>query len=211
MQRKGSVDNAVGMQNNPFSKERQRLITLLPDLKKKDVENMQPDERDDVVEYSEQLTVEWVHAFLDEIYRIDDFFKKKQTELIDNFIGLQDKFRIRTEKYEYGSNKTGKSRKSKSSNRSKNSAPSDAMRLAGKTTESAADQRIMMEEVSDREFNMSPRSTERPSGMKRSLVDQGLRSNEAGMSRPFPGAPRLTLDKEERESMYSPSNSTTPN
>ena len=108
---------------------------MLPDFKKKDVENMQPDERDEIVGYSEQLTIEWVHAFLDEIYRIDDFFKKKQTELINNFIGLQDKFRIRTEKYEYGSNKTGKSRKSRGSNRSKHSAPSNAMQQAGRTTE----------------------------------------------------------------------------
>jgi len=38
---------------------------------------MQPDVRDAYVEYSEQLTIEWIHAFLDEIYRIDDFFKNK--------------------------------------------------------------------------------------------------------------------------------------
>ena len=47
-----------------------------------------------------------MHAFLDEVYRIDDFFKSKQSELINNFINLQDKFRIRTEKYEMGSTKT---------------------------------------------------------------------------------------------------------
>ena len=51
-----------------------------------------------------------MHAFLDEVYRIDDFFKSKQNELINNFINLQDKFRIRTEKYEIGSTKTGSKR-----------------------------------------------------------------------------------------------------
>lgn len=61
------------------------------------------------------MTVEWIHDFLDEIYRIDDFFKSKQLELINNFIVLQDKFRIRTEKYEVGSTKTGKSKASKAS------------------------------------------------------------------------------------------------
>ena len=77
---------------------------------------MQPDERDALLEHSEQLTIEWIHAFLDEIYRIDDFFKKKQTELINSFIVLQDKFRIRTEKYEANSQATGnKSKRSKRS------------------------------------------------------------------------------------------------
>ena len=74
---------------------------------------MKPDERDDVIEYSEQLTVEWIHAFLDEIYRIDDFFKARQTELINNFIGLQDKFRIKTEKHEVGSSRTSRYKSSK--------------------------------------------------------------------------------------------------
>ena len=36
-------------------------------------------------------------------------------ELINNFIGLQDKFRIRTEKYESGSTRTVKTARSKNS------------------------------------------------------------------------------------------------
>ena len=86
---------------------------LLPNLKKKDLDNMKPDERDEIIEYSEALTVEWIHHFLDEMYRIDDFFKNKQNELINNFIGIQDKFRIKTEKYEMGSTKTGRTTRSK--------------------------------------------------------------------------------------------------
>ena len=43
-------------------------------MKKKDFENMRPDEQDEVVKASEQITIQWIHAFLDEIYRIDDFF-----------------------------------------------------------------------------------------------------------------------------------------
>jgi len=38
---------------------------------------MQPDERDEVIEFSEELTINWIHAFLDEVYRIDDFFKER--------------------------------------------------------------------------------------------------------------------------------------
>ena len=41
-----------------------------------------------------------MHAFLDEVYRIDDFFKSKQNELICAFIKRQDKFRIMTEQHE---------------------------------------------------------------------------------------------------------------
>lgn len=77
---------------------------------------MQPDERDEVIEFSEELTINWIHAFLDEVYRIDDFFKERQTELINNFIGLQDKFRLKTEKYEEGSTKTGRTKGSKKNN-----------------------------------------------------------------------------------------------
>ena len=96
----------------------QIIADLVPELKKKDIINMKPDERDDLVEHSETLSVEWIHAFLDEIYRIDDFFKEKQTELINNFIGLQDKFRIKTEKHETSEKK---SRKSKGGAANKNS------------------------------------------------------------------------------------------
>jgi hypothetical protein len=59
------------------AKQLQRIESLVPEVKKKDLANMQPDERDDIIEESEQLTVNWIHAFLDEIYRIDDFFKSR--------------------------------------------------------------------------------------------------------------------------------------
>ena len=49
---------------------------------------MVPDEDDDIKEESENLTVQWVHAFLEEIERIEQFFKSKQEELINEFISL---------------------------------------------------------------------------------------------------------------------------
>ena len=64
------------------------MANLIPDLKKKDLDNMMPDERDELMEESERLSIEWIHAFLDEVYRIDDFFVSHQKELINNFIGL---------------------------------------------------------------------------------------------------------------------------
>jgi len=84
------------------------MENLVPDLKKKDLANMTPDERDDSVLQSEELTVDWIHAFLDEVYRVEDFFKGKQEELINSFIGLQDKFRIKTDQHEMGLDKKSK-------------------------------------------------------------------------------------------------------
>ena len=70
---------------------------MVPELKKSDIDNMVPDEYDEVIELSEKLTIEWVHAFLGEMERVEDFFKMKQDGLINEFIALQDKFRIKTD------------------------------------------------------------------------------------------------------------------
>ena len=42
-----------------------------------------PAKKDESIIKAEKLTVEWIHAYLDEIYRTDDFFKAKQDELIN--------------------------------------------------------------------------------------------------------------------------------
>ena len=76
------------------------MENLLPELNKKDLANMIPDERDEFVIQAEELTIGWLHAFLDEVYRVDAFFNEKQIELINSFIGLQDKFRIKTDYHE---------------------------------------------------------------------------------------------------------------
>ena len=61
---------------------------------------MIPDEVDETIELSEQLTIDWVHAYMEEINRIDNFFTTKQDALINEFISLQDKFRIKTDLHE---------------------------------------------------------------------------------------------------------------
>ena len=77
-----------------------KLSDLVPKLNKKDIINMVPDAADEVIEQSEILTVDWVHAFLEEINRIEGFFINKQDDLINEFIALQDKFRIKTDFHE---------------------------------------------------------------------------------------------------------------
>ena len=77
-----------------------KRFSLVPtDLRKRDVKNMQPPaKKDESIIKAEKLTLEWIHAYLDEVYRTDDFFKAKQDELIDEFICLQDKLRCKTQK-----------------------------------------------------------------------------------------------------------------
>jgi len=79
--------------------EASAVLPYLPTVKKRDLKHIQPDTRDAVVELSETVTVQWIHAFLDEVYRADDFFRARQAKLINDFITLQDKYRIRNENY----------------------------------------------------------------------------------------------------------------
>ena len=77
-----------------------KISDIVPKMKKQDITNMVPDVRDEVIEQSEILAVDWVHAFLEEIDRIEEFFVTKQDDLINEFIAFQDKFRIKTDFHE---------------------------------------------------------------------------------------------------------------
>jgi hypothetical protein len=46
---------------------------------------------------SEELTAIWISNYLDEINRVEKFFLFKISELIDQFILMQDKFRLKSE------------------------------------------------------------------------------------------------------------------
>ena len=143
----------------------------MPGFKKKDKANMLPDERDETTDYSESQTIEWIHAFLDEIYRVDDFFSTTQKNLIDQFIMLQDKFRIKTDAYEIGSTKTGKSKKSDKSKGGK--ATDEQFSLPKDSNASLVGSR------DSRNDYMSPRvNNRRGQDGPGNLIDQG------GMSRP---------------------------
>ena len=83
--RNGSVnDSVLDLQSQPAAGKGAgggiagRYAKLVPELRKKDISNMVPDERDELTEQSEALTIGWVHAFLEEINRIDTFFVTKQ-------------------------------------------------------------------------------------------------------------------------------------
>lgn len=68
----------------------------MPKLDKNKLQFLVQDEDDEVHERSEQLTKEWLDAFMAEMARIEAFFLSKQNQLIDEFIALQEKFRMKT-------------------------------------------------------------------------------------------------------------------
>jgi cell shape-determining protein MreC len=51
------------------------------------------------VEKAEQLTALWISAYFDEVARVESFFNDKLEELIDSFILMQDRFRLKAELY----------------------------------------------------------------------------------------------------------------
>lgn len=46
------------------------------------------------------MTAIWISAYLDEISRVETFFVNKLDTLVDEFILMQDKFRLKSELYE---------------------------------------------------------------------------------------------------------------
>ena len=77
---------------SPFLGQKEQLKNLdkvIPSaLKKKDIQKMVPDEFDEVIELSEKMVIDWVHAYMEEIDRIQNFFINKQESLINEFISL---------------------------------------------------------------------------------------------------------------------------
>ena len=55
---------------------------------------------EEVLVASEQLTAIWISAYLDEIERVETFFTNKIEELVNHFILMQDRFRLKQEYYE---------------------------------------------------------------------------------------------------------------
>lgn len=75
---------------------------LVPSIGSKDVDilmkNAEVDA--DVLNNSEELTAMWIQAYLEEIQRVESFFGMKMDMLVDEFILMQDKFRLKSELYE---------------------------------------------------------------------------------------------------------------
>jgi len=65
-----------------------------------DITLLKPDENDEIQVLSEQMTCDWIGLYLAEMTQVESFFVNKLEDLISQFIQLQDKFRIKADRYE---------------------------------------------------------------------------------------------------------------
>lgn len=75
---------------------------MIPNINKKDMDMLMADDfvSPEMLRASEELTAIWISSYLDEVQRVETFFLAKIEELINQFILMQDKFRLKGELYE---------------------------------------------------------------------------------------------------------------
>jgi acyl-CoA reductase-like NAD-dependent aldehyde dehydrogenase len=69
---------------------------IIPMMHKEDIKNIVADEEDEVFKCSEEMTFEWIEMFLSDVNRIERFFTDKKEQLINEFIVMQEKFRLKS-------------------------------------------------------------------------------------------------------------------
>ena len=69
-------------------------------MQKADLKNLEETENDIVFQASEELAFEWIELFLSDVNRIERFFQDKKESLINEFIAMQEKFRLNSHNYE---------------------------------------------------------------------------------------------------------------
>ena len=79
-------------------------------MTKADLKNIEPEEGDEVFQASETLAFEWIELFLSDVNRIERFFVDKKEGLINEFIAMQERYRLKSYQYEDNQKKLGKSR-----------------------------------------------------------------------------------------------------
>jgi hypothetical protein len=94
------------LQTNIESPEMNTMINskenLIPEVRQRDIDILMTKQEmnADQLLASEELTAIWISSYLDEINRVESFFNAKLEELINQFILMQDKFRLKSELYE---------------------------------------------------------------------------------------------------------------
>lgn len=101
-------------------------------MTKADLKNIEESDHDAVFMASEELAFEWIEFFLSDVNRIDRFFSEKQEALINEFIGMQERFRLKSSEYED---------KKKKAKKVKNTA-GQAMVLSIKSNEELLDEEL---------------------------------------------------------------------
>lgn len=69
-------------------------------MHKADLKNIEETDNDEIFHASEELTFEWIELFLSDVNRIERFFVEKKESLINEFIAMQEKFRLKSYNYE---------------------------------------------------------------------------------------------------------------
>lgn len=89
---------------------------IIPMMHKEDIKNIVADEEDEVFKCSEEMTFEWIEMFLSDVNRIERFFTDKKEQLINEFIVMQEKFRLKSNQYENKKKFTQKKQKNSNVN-----------------------------------------------------------------------------------------------
>lgn len=84
-------------------------------MTKADLKNLEPEEGDEVFQASEALAFEWIELFLSDVNRIERFFVDKKEGLINEFIAMQERYRLKSYQYEDNKKKFGTKKKNNSS------------------------------------------------------------------------------------------------
>ena len=69
-------------------------------MKKADLNNLEETDNDLIFQVSEEMAFEWIELFLSDVNRIERFFSDKKDSLINEFINMQEKFRLKSHNYE---------------------------------------------------------------------------------------------------------------
>ena len=84
-------------------------------MTKADLKNLEPEEGDEVFQASEALAFEWIELFLSDVNRIERFFVDKKESLINEFIAMQERYRLKSYQYEDNKKKFGTKKKNNNS------------------------------------------------------------------------------------------------
>ena len=68
-------------------------------MTKEDIKLLENDE-DEVFFASEELAFEWIEMFLSDVNRVERFFVEKKEQLINDFIAMQERYRLKSYSYQ---------------------------------------------------------------------------------------------------------------
>jgi hypothetical protein len=83
-----------------YKKIENQVNEVVNHMRKADLNNLEETDNDLVFQVSEELAFEWIELFLSDVNRIERFFSEKKDSLINEFINMQEKFRLKSHNYE---------------------------------------------------------------------------------------------------------------